>query len=149
GFVSLNQLLEKLRQRFPVDKSYILNLVGNSDKRRFEILGDKIRAVYGHTIPVELNWEVDKTISALYHGTTPKAASKILRIGLKSMNRRWVHLSTTKELAVNVGLRRTNNPVILEVDTEAARKNGIKFYKATDKVYLSSYIKPEYIQRVI
>lgn len=149
GFIGLNPLLKKVGERFPVDKNYIFKMVEGSDKKRFEIVGDKIRAVYGHTIPVALKLEEDRTVSTLYHGTTPKAASNILREGLKPMERRWVHLSSTFELAKNVGLRRTDNPVVLKVDVESARKKGVKFYKATEKVYLSSYIKPKYIQHVI
>jgi RNA:NAD 2'-phosphotransferase (TPT1/KptA family) len=36
--------------------------------------------------------------------------------------------------------------VVLKVNTEAARKNGVRFYKATDKVYLCSGVKPDYIK---
>ena len=65
------------------------------------------------------------------------------------MKRRWVHLSPTIEIARILGLRRTPNPVILEIDAEKARRNGIKFYKATNEVYLTSYIPPNYIKRII
>lgn len=149
GFVGLDGLLEKIRERFQVDKNFILEMVEKSDRKRFEIVEDKIRALYGHTIPVRLELEEDKVVMVLYHGTTPKAATKILKVGLKPIKRRWVHLSPTIEIAVRVGLRRTNKPVVLEIDAEAARKNGAKFYKATDAVYLCSYIQPEYIKQLI
>lgn len=146
GFVSLKELLKKLNERFQVDENLIREIVEKSDKKRFEMVGDKIRAIYGHTIPVEIQFEEDKTIKRLYHGTTTKAASEILRTGLKPMKRRWVHLSPTVEIAVEVGLRRTIKPVILEIDAEAARKDGIQFYRATDKVYLCKYLPPKYIR---
>ncbi|RLE68636.1 MAG: RNA 2'-phosphotransferase, partial [Thermoprotei archaeon] len=82
----------------------------------------------------------------LYHGTTPEAAKKILKDGLKPMRRRWVHLSPTPEIARNVGLRRTSHPVILEIDAEKAREDGVKFYRATEEVYLCDYISPKYIK---
>lgn len=146
GFVNLNELLNKLRQRFQVNEKLILEIVQKSSKRRFEIVGDKIRALYGHTIPVEIKLEEDKAIRKLYHGTTTDAASKILKTGLKPMKRKWVHLSPTVEIAKEVGLRRTNEPVILEIDVEAARKDKVKFYKATEKVYLCKYVSPKYIR---
>lgn len=148
GFIFLDQLLEKLRERFPLDRDLLLDIVERSDRKRFEIAGDKIRALYGHTIPVELELEEDRTVKVLYHGTTPKAASKILKTGLKPMKRRRVHLSPTIEMAIVVGRRRTDSPVVLEIDAQAAREKGVKFYKATEKVYLSGYIKPEYVNRV-
>jgi len=64
------------------------------------------------------------------------------------MRRRWVHLSPTIEIAREVGSRRAFNPAILEVDAEAARKDGIKFYRATDKVYLCREVPPKYIKRI-
>jgi len=127
----------------------ILEIVEKSERRRFEIVGDKIRALYGHTIPVELELSEDKGVKVLYHGTTPEAASKILKEGIKPMKRRWVHLSPTIETAMQVGLRRTRNPVILEIDVEKARKKGLKFYKATEKVYLCKKVLPEHIKRVV
>lgn len=149
GFVGLDELLEKIKERFQVDEKFIFEMVKKSERKRFEIVEDKIRALYGHTIPVRLELEEDKMVKVLYHGTTLDAASKILKVGLKPMKRRWVHLSPTIEIAIRVGLRRTNKPVVLEIDTEAARKNGAKFYKATNTVYLCSYIQPEHIKRVL
>lgn len=148
GFVSLKGLLEKLNERFQVDENLICEIVEKSDKKRFEIVGDKIRAIYGHTIPVEIQFEEDKTIKKFYHGTTAEAASEILKTGLKPMKRRWAYLSPGMETALEVGLRRTRKPVILEIDAEAARKDGIRFYKATDKVYLCKYLPPNYVRRI-
>ncbi|MFB0567664.1 MAG: RNA 2'-phosphotransferase [Candidatus Bathyarchaeia archaeon] len=145
GFVDLDGLLKRIRKRFRVDKEFILEIVEKSNRKRFEIVENKIRALYGHTIPVKLELEEDKAVKVLYHGTTPEAASRILKEGLKPMNRRWVHLSPTIEIATEVGLRRTENPVILEIHVEAARKSGLRFYKATDKVYVCGVIIPEYI----
>lgn len=148
GFVDMNELLKKLEERFRIDEKFIIEIVEESDRRRFEIVGNKIRALYGHTMPVELEFEEDKTVKVLYHGTTPEAASRILRVGLKPMKRSWVHLSPTIEMATEVGLRRTINPVILEIDAEAARKNGLRFYRATDKVYVCNAVLPRYLKKL-
>ena len=146
GFVDIDELLKKLKERFPIDKKFILEVVEKSDRKRFEIIGNKTRALYGHTIPVKLELEEDKTVKVLYHGTTPEASSEILKEGLKPMKRRRVHLSPTIEIATEVGLRRTRNPVVLEIHAEAAGKNGLRFYKATDKVYVCGAIPPRYIK---
>ena len=149
GFVDLGELLAKLKEKFPVDKQLILEIVERSERKRFEIRNGKIRALYGHSIPVMLKLKEDETVKILYHGTTPEAAAEILKSGLKPMKRNWVHLSPTVEIARQVGLRRTNKPAILEIDAEKARKNGIKFYKATKQVYLCKQIPPRYIKRII
>ncbi|MEM3576996.1 MAG: RNA 2'-phosphotransferase [Candidatus Bathyarchaeia archaeon] len=148
GFVDLDKLLEKINQRFKVDKFFVLDVVEKSGRKRFEVVGNKIRALYGHTVPVKLEFEEDKTVKVLYHGTTPHAASKILREGLKPMKRKWVHLSPTIEVAMEVGMRRTDTPTVLEIDAEAARRDGLKFFKATDKVYLCKNVPQKYVTLV-
>ena len=147
GFVDFNELLQKIREKFPdADESLIVEIVERSQRRRFELRDGKIRALYGHSIPVKLGLKEDSSVKILYHGTTPEAAKRILREGIKPMRRRWVHLSPTPEIARRVGLRRTSRPAILEIDAERARRGGIKFYKATDEVYLCNYIPPKYIR---
>ena len=146
GFVDLDDLLSKLRKRFRIDRELILEIVERSDRKRYQIVGNRIRALYGHTIPVKLELEEDKVTTVFYHGTTPDAASEILEAGLTPMKRKWVHLSPTIEIAREVGLRRTRKPVILEVNAEAARKDGLRFYRATDKVYLCPEVAPKYLK---
>ncbi|NIQ04576.1 MAG: RNA 2'-phosphotransferase, partial [Candidatus Korarchaeota archaeon] len=63
------------------------------------------------------------------------------------MRRKWVHLSPTKEIAVEVGQRRTSTPIILEVNAKNARKGGLKFFKATERVIICREIPPQYIKR--
>jgi putative RNA 2'-phosphotransferase len=151
GFVDIDDLLGKIKARYSVDDGLIREIVDGSDRKRFEIRGNRIRgnrirALYGHTIPVRLKLEEDRNIKWLYHGTTPEAASKILEEGLKPMRRRWVHLSPTVEIAKEVGMRRTKNPVVLKIDAETAIQDGLKFYRATRKVYLCSRIPPKHIR---
>ena len=149
GFVDIDELLAKLRLRYPVDKTLVVDMAWKSDKKRLEIRGNKIRALYGHTIPVRIEHEEDETVRFLYHGTTEAAAQRILKEGLEPMRRKFVHLSPTIEGAIQVGMRRTKHPVVLEINAEAARHTGFKFYKATDKVYLTKSVPPEYIRRNI
>ena len=146
GFVRLENLLRKINERFDVNEHFVKQIVCDSEKKRFEIVGEKIRAIYGHSINVEIRLPEDQTVELLYHGTTLESVSKILKDGLKPMRRKWVHLSTTEETAKEVGKRRTPNPVVLAIDAQKARKDGIKFYKATGGVYLSKEIPSKYIK---
>lgn len=146
GFVRIDELLKKLKERFGTDQISLREIVEKSDRQRFEIAENKIRALYGHTIPVELEFIEDKSVKRLYHGTTPSAVSGILRSGLKPMKRKWVHLSPTKEIAAEVASRKTRQPVILEINVDAARKAGLKFGRATENVYLASAVPPRYLR---
>jgi len=146
GFVCLDELLLKLREKYDVDKRFIMQLVSQRDRKRFEVVGTKIRALYGHSIEVKVGLEEDKSVMVLYHGTTPESASKILKHGLKPMKRKWVHLSPTKEIAIEIGRRRSSNPTVLEVNAKEARRNGLKFFKATERIFVCREVLPEYIK---
>ena len=84
-------------------------MIARSDKVRFEIKDDKIRALYGHSSSILFN-KIQKTASKppdiLYHGTSPSAAKNIMSEGLRPMNRQYVHLSTDKNTALQVGKRK-------------------------------------------
>lgn len=148
GFVELSEIVSKVKKRFPsIDRAELVRMVDESEKRRFEIVGSRVRALYGHTVPIDIHLEENNTAKTLYHGTTPQASWHILNEGLKPMRRRWVHLSPTKEIALEVGSRRAKNPVILVIDACAARKRGIHIYKATDKVYLCRHVPAKYIKK--
>jgi len=147
GFVDLDELVSKVRRRFPeADRRLLKEIINQSERKRFEIVGEKIRAMYGHTIPVHIHLTEDKQIERLYHGTTSQAAKEILEKGLQPMKRRWVHLSPTEEIALEVGKRRTHCPAVLVIDASEARKSGIRFFKATDKVYVCKCVPAKYIK---
>jgi putative RNA 2'-phosphotransferase len=149
GFVDLDELVSKVKESFPgVDMLFLRRLVEESERKRFEIVGNRIRALYGHSVPVYLRLEEDKAVEWLYHGTTAEAAKEILEKGLKPMKRMWVHLSPTKDIAVQVGKRRTSNPVILVVNCTEARKASMKLYKASEQVYLCKFVPAKHIRRL-
>jgi len=147
GFVDLDELASKVKRRFPtLDRNFLIKMVNESERKRFEIAGEKIRALYGHTVDVYVHLEEDKLIARLYHGTTPQAAQEILEKGLQPMKRMWVHLSPTEEIAREVGKRRTSSPTVLVIDAVEARSQGIRFYMATDKVYVCKHVPAKYIK---
>ncbi len=149
GFVPTVQLLGAINENGKHGRVITVNdieyIIANSDKTRFEIQGDRVRALYGHTIPMHISKEPIVPPAILYHGTTHKAAQIILKDGLKQMKRQYVHLSVDTDTAVQVGKRRDSEPVILKIDAAKAHSDGVKFYKGNDKVVLADYIPPEYI----
>ena len=81
----------------------------------------------------------------LYHGTTKKIAEIIRLEGLLPMGRQYVHLSQHLNIAQEVAKRKGNKIEILTIAAEEAYRNGNKFYKGNDHVWLSDFIPPEYI----
>ena len=146
GFVDLEVLLEKLRERWKnLTDPELRKIVEEDPKGRYEISDGKIRALYGHSVEVEPDLpEVD--VDVLYHGTSPKAAERIDREGLKSQGRRKVHLSARKKDAVEVGKRHTPQPVLLKIEAAKARDSGVAFQKASDKVFVTDFVPPKFIR---
>ena len=46
------------------------------------------------------------------------------------------------------GMRRDEDPVILEIDAQAAFRGGIKFYIGNDKVWLCDELPVRYIKNL-
>jgi putative RNA 2'-phosphotransferase len=115
---------------------------------RFEIIGNRIRARYGHSLPQAIEYEAAQPPEFLFHGTTPESADAILAEGMKPVERQLVHLSADTPAAREVGRRRCPDPVILRINTAAARKAGVQFYPGGPAVWLSDALPPKCITRV-
>lgn len=152
GFVLIDKLLVALNAKGGYDRAIttddLREIIATSSKKRHEIVGDKIRALYGHSVNTVIDKEASQPPAVLYHGTTHEALEAILKDGLKPMGRQRVHLSTDIETATSVGSRRDNNPVILEIDAASANAKGVVFYKGNDKVWLADAVPPRYIKQI-
>jgi putative RNA 2'-phosphotransferase len=117
-----------------------------SGKQRFEIDGDKIRALYGHsTTETQIEYEPVQPPATLYHGTSAAAAKLIIEEGLKPMGRQYVHLSDEKEIALIVGKRKEKNPVLFIVDAKSASEAGITFYHGNDNTWLANALPAKFL----
>ncbi|NJE05157.1 RNA 2'-phosphotransferase [Thermococcus sp. M36] len=146
GFVPLDGLVRALATVYPdVTEEFVREIVENDPKGRYEIIGDKIRARYGHSYPVSLNHEEDEKSRVLYHGTPRRNLPSILREGLKPMKRQFVHLSVSKVEALETGRRHGRDVVLLIIDAECLRRKGLRIYKAGRNVRIVERVPPECI----
>lgn len=149
GFVNINELLLQLNKNNKYDKVITKEdlecVVFHSDKKRWEINGEMIRALYGHSTSQNIIKTSATPPNILYHGTTHKALNEILKVGLKPMSRQYVHMSIDIETAVKTGQRRESNPVILKIDSKKALSDGIKFYKGNEEIWLAEAMPSKYI----
>jgi len=141
GFVPLEQLLNALG----ITKDDVLKVMEISEKKRLELNGDKIRALYGHSIPMHIKKIEGTPPSVLYHGTANRFIDSIKQTGLLPMKRQYVHLAIDEETATAVGKRRDKSPVLLKIDTKQAIADGIRFYIGNDKVWLCDKLPAKYI----
>lgn len=151
GWTSVEALLTALQQVSPewaaVSQPAIAEMIAKSEKQRHEMAGDRIRALYGHSVPGRLRREATTPPAVLLHGTSPQAAEVILHEGLKPMGRQYVHLSVDEETALAVGHRKSAAPIVLKVDATAAHADGVVFYAGNDKVWLTDAIPTRFIAK--
>ena len=149
GWVNLQDLIEALNieEKWKnITKEDILLIVEKSQKQRYEIVGDKIRAYYGHSISMKIHKEVKRPPDILYHGTAKKFIESIWQKGLLPQNRQYVHLSQDTETAYNVGARHDNKVIILKIDAKRAWDEGILFYYGNKNIWLADKIPIGYIE---
>lgn len=149
GWAPLDRLLEGIRG-LPgfewVERWHIEAIALLDPKGRFEIRGHRIRARYGHSVPVEVEPLPGETPRILYHGTPASNLNSILREGIRRMKRVRVHLSPTIEAAVEVGSRRSGVVAVIEVDVECLERMGYRVEKASPVVYTVEYVPRDCIK---
>ena len=149
GWVFVQQLLDAFHKDEKwknIDESDLHRIIKTSDKKRFEIQDGKIRAFYGHSIPMKILKEEKEPPDLLYHGTARRFLPSIKENGLLPQNRQYVHLSQDMETANTVGKRHDAKPCILLIDAKKAWNEGVKFYLGNEKVWLADIIPAKYIR---
>ncbi len=149
GFVPLADVLTAVRRErewSATTEEHIREVVATSDKQRFEMVGENIRARYGHSVPQQVAYPEVEPPEVLYHGTARRFLPNIRKNGLQPMKRQYVHLSTEVEQAQTVGKRRDATPVMLKVRARAAWQAGVRFFHPEERLYLSTAIPAEFVE---
>ena len=148
GWVPVDDLLRSLRdlRRWRhLERADLVDMVASSVKRRFEVDGDRIRALYGHSVPGRIAMVRADPPEVLFHGTSPAAWESIQERGLVPMGRQYVHLSADVETAVQVGKRKADVPVVLRVHAEEASRRGVRFWRGNEMTWLADGVPPDYL----
>ena len=152
GWVSIEQLLEALHrveQWENIFEADLSKMIEESEKKRHEMKNGKIRAFYGHSVPIKILQEEKIPPDILYHGTARRFLESIRENGLLPLSRQYIHLSQDIETAENVGKRHDNKPCILIIDAKKAWDDGIKFYLGNERVWLADKIPIGYIKAML
>lgn len=140
GNVSLKDVMAKIRERNPrmnwLRARHIEALVETDPKGRYVISNGKIRATYGHTVPLDIRLDCEDIPDELFYPATPEEAEIILESGIFPSDRAMVHLSRGYRDAVRAGSVRTEDPVILVIDTGVCMELGSDIGRAAKTVYL-------------
>jgi putative RNA 2'-phosphotransferase len=137
GFTDTDALWKVVQQKFGVNRyewGDLLAVVdGDQDaKKRYEIQGRRIRAMYGHNRAIQIEYPPAIPPEILYHGTTAKSLAAIRQEGLKSLGRQYAW-------------RRTHDIVLLKIHAGEAQEAGYVFYHPEAEHYLVKELPPDFI----
>ena len=106
GWADFDALCAVIQAKFGASAADVLRIVEENPKKRFAVDGNRIRAVQGHSIDVDLGLPPSIPPGILYHGTKEEFLPSILEKGLTRQSRQHVHLSKDIETALIVAQRR-------------------------------------------
>lgn len=152
GWADIDVIIRALKEKLPwMNREILEEIVEQDEKGRYSISPDgrKIRANQGHSIEgvVIKMKQVDSPPEYLYHGTAQRSLDSILKDGLRSMSRNYVHISTDYATAVKVGSRH-GKPAVLQFRAADFVRDGYKLYISDNGVWQAEYVPPEYLSVV-
>lgn len=130
-------------------KTLLEEIVETDEKGRYQFdqTKNRIRAVQGHSVEVDMEYTEKEPPLELWHGTSSRFIGNIMKEGLKPMSRQYVHLSNDIETARKVGTRHGGNLVLLHIRAREAWMDGQKFYQAENGVWLTNPLSWKYIEQ--
>jgi putative RNA 2'-phosphotransferase len=151
GFVPLKDFIFSVKKYNPryhwLRPHHIIALIETDPKGRYQVSNDLIRATYGHSLSLDLRLPTDNIPESLFYPATPEEADIILETGLKPSDRKLVHLSKTYADALKAGRVRTDEPIILVIDTMGLISSGVEVQRAARTVYLVKEVPAEFLGR--
>lgn len=147
GWANVDELIRGISTRYQFSMDILNEIVRTDNKQRYSFNDDKtlIRANQGHSIPVDVELEAMVPPEFLWHGSSEKNVWSIGMLGLLPMSRLYVHLSTDKETAMNVG-KRHGNPVLYKVHSGEMCRQGYEFFCSRNGVWLTKHVPVEFIE---
>ncbi|MEZ5978295.1 MAG: RNA 2'-phosphotransferase [Planctomycetota bacterium] len=132
GFAEMGEVVRALNERLgePVEEGDVIDAIESGDRPRYEIRGDKIRALYGHSIPVEPGPD-SQPPEVLYLGIPTRDVERARKYGLRARRRSFLHLALTPEDAAETGRRAAREYTVLEIHALDAWEDGVNFYDRT------------------
>ena len=147
GWADVRELIDGVNAcgRHRLDMATLEEIVRTDEKGRysFDETHSHIRANQGHSIPVDVGLPELAPPEILYHGTGEKFMESILAQGLLPMSRLYVHLTDRYDTARTVGARH-GTPAVLTILSGQMHRDGYRFYRAVNGVWLTERVPPEY-----
>lgn len=147
GFVDLEALAAAIAGQpgWAGTTAEAIRKLAEQDPRRYEVAGGRIRARYGHTVPIDTPGTPVIPPEWLYHGVAAGAAETVRESGLHPVDRQFVHLSATRQDARAVAERHASDAVVFTILARRASESGVAFFHASPGIYLTRHVPPQFL----
>ena len=152
GYVPVDKLIAAVNSHtsYNIDRSLLEEVVSQDEKGRYRFSSDgkSIKCCQGHSIPwIEPEVTEQTPPDKLYHGTNTAAADQIYQSGsISKCKRHAVHMQADIEKAWQSARRwKGKTPVVLEIDSAAMHRDGIRFFVSDNGVWLTEEVPIKYI----
>ena len=148
GWADLDEVVRALHERLgeEVSSEDVMDAISAGDRQRYEIDAGRIRALYGHSIPVKPGEPV-RPPEHLYLGLSRRDADRAERNGLRPGRRQFLHLALSREDALESAQRNFEDCVLMEIQALDAWEDGISFYDRR-ALFLSDPVPPQHLVRM-
>lgn len=146
GFAELEDVVCALNERLgePIREQDVVDALSTGDRPRYEIVDSRVRALYGHSIPIDPG-EPTQPPDRLFIGVSANDAGRALKNGLQGGRRTFLHLAKTAEEAEEAGKRLGGDWSVITVRAREAWEEGINFFDRK-ALYLSEFIPTEFLE---
>ena len=149
GWADVESLIAGVSKTHPINMEMLEEIVRTDDKQRYSFNADKtkIRANQGHSIPVDVELPEISPPNILYHGTGEKYTASIDTEGLIAKTRLYVHMTDDYGTAIKVG-QRHGKPIVYTIDAGRMEKEGFKFYRSINGVWLTKKVPAQFLTKM-
>ena len=151
GWADVQELMDGINRLggHTLNREILEEIVRSDEKQRYSFNEDHtlIRANQGHSIPVDVELEEKTPPEILWHGTGEKYVHLIDEQGLIPKSRLYVHLSSDRETAKQVGSRH-GRPVVYEIDCRQMSEDGYRFFESANHVWLTKEVPARYLKKI-
>jgi len=146
GYVSYKELTQAIHEEQGwgyVQSGHINEILLSNDRVCFEYDEDRIRA-RERAWHLDVNQSPQNLPKILFTGVRRKAHPHVMDKGLQSAQGKYLPLSQEKAMALRIGRRRDQKPVMIEVQAEQAKKEGVLFI-SFGQLFLAMDIPAKYV----
>ena len=146
GYANIDEIIQHAKNiDLAITKDAIRNVVLYSDKKRFKITADSIKAIQGHSFEVNIDEQSQKPPDILYHGIRFKQKETVAQQGLLGTTGKLVPLYPNYYAAFMVENTNKNGPIVFEINAGEMYNDGYEFYFTDNNVWQTKTVPVKYM----